>query len=103
MANNFKKNKEDFLKVIPLLEPDEFVGLCTILKVQLMEEDGETPRDFVDMFSDVLDAFEKKNRTQRRNLLKILKAATKGKKLEDRLVEKKEEDVEVDTNTAAEA
>lgn len=96
MANNLDKNKREFLKIIPLLEADEFLGLATMLKVNLME-DKDTPRDFVDIFSDVLDEFEKKNRAQRRNLMKILRSATKGKKLEDKL-----KPIPDDTNIAAE-
>lgn len=86
--------KTEFLKIIPLLEAEEFIGLCKILNVVLVNDDE--PRDFVNLFEDVLKAFLNLNRKQRRNLMKILRNATKGKKLN------KKETIDVeDTSIAA--
>lgn len=57
------------------LNPVEVVGLARVLKVDLFEKkDAENvPRDFVDVFSDIMRAYDKKDRKFKRDLLKIVK------------------------------
>lgn len=71
------KSFEEFLMLISKLNAIEFFGLTKILCVPLL--DGEHNRDFADLLDDVLDRFEKCGRSQRREILRALRAATKNK------------------------
>lgn len=107
------KEVEKLAKMIVKLEPAEFVGVCKILGVELVENmgthvedaagrqgtdkdgndveetaDGREPvymtvdvkvRSGEELLSDVFDKLTQLNRTQRRNLMKLLKPATKGR------------------------
>ena len=106
------KNIVELIYMINKLKPEEFIGVCKILGVEIYVEDLEdgkrgvemenapvpseeesaarqvhetdepnlkkTPRKAEDMIRDVIDKLLNLNRTQRRNLKKLLKAATKG-------------------------
>lgn len=118
------KNIVELIYMINKLKPEEFIGICKILGVEIYvddlddekraieqvgmlsapvpsneglsmtdeESDGrsvritdepnlkKTPRKAEDMIRDVVDKLLTLNRTQRRNLKKLLKAATKGVK-----------------------
>lgn len=118
------KNIVELIYMINKLQPEEFIGVCKILGVEIYvddldeekraieqvgmlsapvssnegltvtdeESDGrsvritdepnlkKTPRKAEDMIRDVVDKLLTLNRTQRRNLKKLLKAATKGEK-----------------------
>lgn len=92
------KNVERIVKMIVKLEPEQFIGICKILGVELVKEVGQ-PRYTVDseeekvsakvevpvevrpaeeLIKEVIDKTIALNRTQRRNLTRLLKAATKG-------------------------
>lgn len=108
------KEVEKLARMIVKLEPAEFVGVCKILGVEIVEEisgphvedaagsqipdkdeddvkdtaDGREPvhlnvdikvRSAEELISEVFDKLTKLNRTQRRNLMKLLKPATKGR------------------------
>ena len=107
------KEVEKLAHMIVKLEPAEFVGVCKILGVELVEnvgepyvedaagspctdKDGDNVEDTTDgrsvrikvdievrsaeeLIADVLEKLTKLNRTQRRNLTKLLKPATKGR------------------------
>ena len=36
----------------------EFIGLCNLFKVRILEDDTAEPRDFGDMLEDCIDKFE---------------------------------------------
>ncbi len=120
------KNVVELIYMINKLKPEEFIGICKILGVEIYVEDlseekrvleqvgmlnaavpsneglvveekdeestarsvqitdepnlRKTPRKAEDMIKDVVDKLLNLNRTQRRNLKKLLKAATKGDK-----------------------
>jgi len=118
------KNIVELIYMINKLKPEEFIGVCKILGVEIYVDDLEeekraieqvgmlsaavpsneglsvtdeesdgrsvritdepnlkkTPRKAEDMIRDVVDKLLTLNRTQRRNLKKLLKAATKGEK-----------------------
>lgn len=127
MVNENKKAPKNIVELIYMinkLEPEEFIGVCKILGVEIYvddlddeeraveqvgmlsaavpsneglsvtdeESDGrsvritdepnlkKTPRKAEDMIRDVVDKLLTLNRTQKRNLKKLLKAATKGVK-----------------------
>ena len=70
---------QKFIKEIANIKsPEVFLGVARILKVQLME-DKETPYDFVKIFSDTVEAFDKAGRARKRELLKILIQANRYK------------------------
>lgn len=89
----FKKNSpENLLLEIVKLNPIEFLGICKIVGVEIYEEedvesarasddrkDG-TPREFEAIWSDLCDQIEQMNRVRRRNLGKLIYAATKKEK-----------------------
>ncbi len=75
------KEIDNFINIISKLQPVEFMGLARVLKVPLFIGEGEArePRDFTDVFSDVLESFSKSGRVRRREILKIVKSAVKVK------------------------
>lgn len=90
----FKDKTEKLMREIAKLEPEEFLGICKILDVKLfntedsVEEDVEggqskveaKPRDFTELWDEVCEKVNALNRNQKRNLDKLVRAATKGKK-----------------------
>lgn len=78
---------EKFFDYIPKLNAVEFTGLARLLKVQLLDEvnptaeqtkDRYAPRSFTDVLNDMLNAFEKCDRKRRKEIIKLLKAASKA-------------------------
>lgn len=77
------KEIDSFINTIAKLEPVEFMGLARVLKVPLFIGEGEArePRDFTDVFGDVLESFSKCGRVRRREILKLVKNASKREKV----------------------
>lgn len=77
------KEIDSFINTIAKLEPVEFMGLARVLKVPLFTGEGEArePRDFTDVFEDVLENFSKCARPRRREILKLVKDAAKRAKV----------------------
>lgn len=92
------KSVERIVKMIVKLEPEQFIGVCKILGVELVKKVGQ-PQYIVDseeekvsakveasievrpaeeLIKEVIDKTIALNRTQRKNLTRLLKAATKG-------------------------
>ncbi len=72
----------EFLELILKLSPPEFFGICKILNIEVYtdekdEQNRPIARDALEIINDVLLSFEKLNRTQRRNLMKVVRAAAK--------------------------
>lgn len=76
--NNDKKLNSEFLINLAQVELSEFLGIARILKVDLMN--GDEPKTFSSVFEEILEAYGKANRSRRRELLEIVKAATKREK-----------------------
>ena len=90
-----KNSPEAILRQIIELDPIEFLGICKIIGEDIYKEpegvdveenvEGapasekpkQEPRDFADVWSDVCDTIDAMNRTRRRNLNKLVRAATK--------------------------
>lgn len=70
--NNTAQYKE-FLNLISKLDPVQFLGLCRIMCVQVAIE--KEPRQFENIFDDVITKFPTLGRKQRRDIIKVLKAA----------------------------
>lgn len=89
----FKDKTEKLVREIAKLEPEEFLGVCKILGIRLVDveenveenvEGGRAkkeakPRDFTELWDEVCEKVNALNRTQKRNLDKLVRAATKGK------------------------
>lgn len=80
---------EKFFDYIPKLNAVEFTGLARLLKVQLLDEinpqaeqvkDRFAPRPFTDVLDDMLRAFDKQNRKRKKEIIALVKAATKPEK-----------------------
>ena len=90
----FKDKTEKLIREIAKLEPEEFLGICKILDVKLVDieeyveenvESGQSkkevkPKEFTQLWDEVCEKVNGLNRTQKRNLDKLVRAATKGKK-----------------------
>ena len=86
-----KNSPESLIVKILELDPIEFLGICKICGVDVYEdvecgqanEDANAtshPREFTDIWSDLCDAIEAMNRVRRRNLGRLIYAATKKEK-----------------------
>lgn len=64
------------MEAITRMRPIEFTGLARLLNVQVVEQvEGEEklqPRDFSDVFGDIMAKYDAMNRQQKRNLLKLV-------------------------------
>lgn len=85
LFNILKKNLETFAKLLIQLDGAQVVGLAKILGVELFyadvkdERGNPTPRSGEAIVEDCLVKFNSLNREQRKNILKIMRAATKEK------------------------
>ena len=89
-----KNNPENLIAKMLELDAIEFLGICKICGVDVYEdvECGQAiddanatqetlqPREFTDIWSDLCDAVEAMNRVRRRNLGRLIYAATKKEK-----------------------
>ena len=66
-------NERFILELGRIKNPEIFLGVARILKVQLVKE--EKARDFGDIFKDTIEAYENSGRKRKRELLKILREA----------------------------
>ena len=69
---------ENIVGEIAKLQPEEFIGVCRILGISLMV-DKETPKEAGVLFEEVIEKLNTMNRTQRKNLIKILRAANEDR------------------------
>lgn len=90
----FKDKTEKLIREIAKLEPEEFLGVCKILGIKLVDveeyaeenvEGGQSkkevkPKEFTQLWDEVCEKVNALNRTQKRNLDKLVRAATKEKK-----------------------
>ena len=73
-----KYTVENLVKEISKLQMEEFIGVCKILGVELVEEDG-TPKDAVGIFEEVISKLDELSRRKRKNLMKLLRAANEDR------------------------
>lgn len=67
---------DSFARAIANLKsPEMFLGVARILKVELVEGEDSSPREFYDIWSDVLDKFSESPRKRKRELIKIVREA----------------------------
>lgn len=83
--DNQEKNVNEFAKLICKLDGASLIGLTRILKVKVFYDDVKDeqghpmPRSGEAIIEDCLVKFYAMNRTQRRDVLRILRAAAKEK------------------------
>ena len=78
--NPSEKEFQNFVNYTSKLEAMEFMGLVRMLNVDIFKNDKEkTPRNFEEIFSEVMDKFIQASPMQRKNIMKILKAAVHKK------------------------
>lgn len=68
-----------FLIELPKLEAVEFLGVCRVLKVKLMDEQDK-PRDFSDLLNDLMEAYSAAGRARKKELLKIVKEVANARR-----------------------
>ena len=74
--NPSEKEFQNFVNYTSKLEAMEFMGLVRMLNVDIFKNDKEkTPRSFEEILSEVMDKFIQASPMQRKNIMKILKAA----------------------------
>ena len=82
-----KNSPENILKKIVELDVVEFLGVCKILGIKLyytdvlsesdnQEDEQPRPREFTEIWIDLCDKIKGLNRTRRKNLAKLVNAAT---------------------------
>lgn len=76
------KSNTQLMEQISKMEPLDFAGLARLLGVQIVElddtvdeKDKYKPRPFTDVFSEVMQNFDKLGRTRKREILKLIKKA----------------------------
>ena len=83
MINRGKEEKtKKFIYALPQMAAIEFIGLCNLFRVRILEDDTAEPRDFGDMLEDCIDKFETLNARQQKEVLKMLKQLEKTNKKE---------------------
>lgn len=65
---------DQFLLEIAKLQPIEFAALARIVRVNIYD-DSKQPKDFTVVFEEILRAFNKLNRSRRKEIIKVLRAA----------------------------
>lgn len=80
------KPVEKLFSLIPSLDAVEFAGLARLMGIQLLEEtnpeaekikDRFVPRGFLSVLNEMLEKYDKMNRTRKREILSLVKDATK--------------------------
>lgn len=60
------------------LEATEFLGVCTIVDVRPIDENGH-PKEFEVLWDEVVDKIDSMSRLRKRNLERLVRAAIKGR------------------------
>ena len=69
---------EKIARELVKLEATEFLGVCTIINVQPIDEDGH-PKEFEVLWDEVVDKIDSMSRLRKRNLESLVRAAIKGR------------------------
>lgn len=72
-----KYSVENCVRELIKLQADEILGAFKIIGVELM--DGEEPKDFYKLLDEAIEIIQKMNRTRRKNLLRLLRAANEDR------------------------
>lgn len=69
---------EKIARELVKLEATEFLGVCTIINVQPIDENGH-PKEFEVLWDEVVDKIDSMSRLRKRNLESLVRAAIKGR------------------------
>jgi len=69
---------EKIVRDLVKLEPAEFLGVCTVVDVRPLDQEGN-PKEFEVLWGEVVDKIDGMNRTRKRNLNALVRAAIKGR------------------------
>ena len=70
----------EFTQLITKLDPIEFLGIDNILQIQLLNPvKNNAPREFEELFSDIIDRYITLSRAPRKEILDIMRQANKSK------------------------
>lgn len=72
---------EKILRRVLKLGPVEFLGVCEVVHVRPVDENGKE-KDFEIIWEELCDAIDKLNRVQKRNLDVLVRAAVRDSKKE---------------------
>ena len=98
LFNRKGKDVEQIVRMVCKLRPEQFLGVCKVLGVELYRQERNekvdpapnaenlnadqtnvpSARPAEELISEVIDKIEQLNRVRRKNLKKLLKEATKG-------------------------
>lgn len=78
----YSLNEKFMLEIGKIQDPEVFLGIARILKVKLLDDDMN-PKDFSDLFEEVMIGFDGAGRKRKKELLKILRAANKEARIEN--------------------
>ena len=85
MFDTVKKNVNEFARLLVKLDGAQVIGLTRILEVKVFYDDVKDdkghpmPRSAEAIIEDCLVKFNSMNRQQRKDVLRIMRAAVKGK------------------------
>ena len=71
-------NKKFMLEISHIKDPELFLGVARLLKVNLFDDNKE-PRDFTDLFADIMNAYAACSRKKRHSIYTILAKANMAK------------------------
>lgn len=63
--------------MLPQLSPEEFLGVCHMMNILLLDEQSK-PKEANFLINEVINKFSSYSRVRKKNLLKIVAAAAKG-------------------------
>ena len=69
--------KNELVELITKLEPEEFIGLARVLRVDIINKEDKTTRDFYDVLNDIVNKFNTLARKQRKEILSVLRRVKK--------------------------
>lgn len=84
MVNNMSQTSKLMEEINKIKDPETFIGLATLLGVRLVgeekdENDKFPPRDFVDIYCDLIEKFDGLSRNKRKEINQLLRKANKEK------------------------
>lgn len=72
-----KVNTENILRETLRLAPEEFLGICKIVGIGLIEEEKE--REFELIWTDLCEKVDQLSYKRKKNLMRLLRAANEGR------------------------
>ena len=82
MKQKDDKFMEKFVREIFKLKPEEYLGVLTICNIDLFkDEEKKEEKNFSQTYVELLDKVSYYSKARRRNLMRLIKKANKGREL----------------------